>query len=336
MDNRVLAVLLVLAASVQAPKTPRLIVKNQQPPPPITSLKGSTPTIVDVAVTNDRTLILENETNSLFVVSSDGRVLTRTNNIGVGTAMLADPIQMLLARSNELWVLDADEPKIASFAVRDGAIAYSSAVKLKGLSDVTGMCRLADKTLVLGKTSPPNTSKLLHVVSADGAVVLSIGESFGPPEEFARLFYGSGMLACLPAERLAVVGSRYSPTVRAFDERGTLRWTVDLPDYRAVSYKESTPGRYTYIYPSDEVWDSLVGLFQPAPGVVAFQVGRRRGRDASKASLEVRTQLHDAATGRLVGTQTDLPVVKAVAGNRLLASAGKGLQNFLTFAVEER
>ena len=83
-------------------------------------------------------------------------------------------------------------------------------------------------------------------------------------------------LLCLPRERLMLVASRSYSEIHAFDDRETLRWTQSIPGYRGITYRGTAPGRFEYIYPPDDLWDSVASLFEATKGVVAVCAPVRR------------------------------------------------------------
>lgn len=267
----------------------------------------------------DRLVVLDGETNSLLILSLDGRLLSVTANTGPERAMLSHPIQMAWLDSVTLAVLDKQRPRLARFHLQDNALVPASVLGLDGLMAVSGVCSINGRAFVLGTTRPPDQSKLVHVLAEDGAVSTSFGEPFGGSDEFSRLFYGPGRLLCVPEAQLIVVASHYYPELRAYDERGKLRWVHTIPDYRGVTYRETAPGRMEYIYPDDDVWDYTRSLFQASEDVVALQVTRRRGRLLDSPLAGVRTMLIASSTGREIGIQTDVPLVTAAGAGRLFS-----------------
>lgn len=314
----------------------RLVVEDRLQVPLTGELGDPLESINHVTAAADRVIVLEGETNSLLVLSHQGRVVSSTLNTGAGGAMLAHPIHMAWRNPATLVVADGNVPQLAQFALRDDSLLLSSALPLRDVASVKGVCSVAGTTFVLGKSSSEDNRLLVHAVGVDGDATDSFGDDFGPPDAMNDLFYRRGQrLLCLPQHELMLVASRFHHAVHALDAEGTLRWARDLPNFRAVTYTQVEPGRFQYDYPDDELWDEVVSLFQAAEATIAVQVRRWRGRDARGPSEGIYTVLLETATGRPVGVQTDLPMVAAAGSGRLFAVDDSGALSFLRYVVGE-
>jgi hypothetical protein len=286
------------------------------------NIGGLSKTIGDAVQLDGRVVALDAETNSLLVLSTDGKVLSETSNTGAGGAKLGFPVQMAPTSGRELIVLDAQTPRLAYFRLGGDSLQLLSVRRLSKVTGVAGACKLKGRTYVLGQAiSSGENSKLLHVLDQDDAdIVNSFGEPFGAKtDEFARIFYSSGRMLCLEPEGLLVVASTHYPEVRAYDGRGALKWSTAIEATRRVTYVEVKPGSFRYNYPADGLWDATVSAFQPVDGLIAIQVGRRRGTTPGTRFESIQTFLLNARDGKLVGRQADLPFVKG-AGRGLLFS----------------
>ena len=301
--------------------TARLVVSERRQLPLIGPSGYAVASIADIVATatRDRIVVVEDETNSLLVLSADGRPLSFIAKTGHATSWLVDPVQVAWANQHELIVLDAQKPRLARFALREDALALSTMVSIEDVADVSSVCSMHGKTFVMGKTRPLQQTKLIHVVAETGTITQSFGDGFGPRHEAAKRFYGVGRLLCLPNSGLILATSRYHPDIQAYDERGTLRWTRSIPGYLGIAFEETSPGRITYVYPDGELWDSTVSSFQAADGVVAVQVARWRGRAVNRRLERMHTLLLDEARGSMMNMQTDLPLVRSAGADRLFA-----------------
>jgi hypothetical protein len=294
--------------------------------------------INDVILIRDRIVALEGETNSLLVLSTDGRLLSRKSNTGADAAMLGYPIQMAPVGDHELVVLDAQKPRLARFALQNDSLQLLSVLRLSSLTGVTGACALGGQTFVLGRTTPPEKSKLLHAINpADATVRYSFGDGFGEAkDEFAPIFYGAGKLLCLSREQRLVIASENYPEVRAYDAQGTLLWSRSLPGFRPVTYQQVKRGSFRYNMPEDGLWDATVSVFQPADGLIAVQVGRRKGSVAGTKFTTIQTLLLSARDGSIVHVQRDVPFVKSAGAGRLFSVDDIGTLWFVSHRVEDR
>ena len=239
----------------------RLVIQERLRVPLIGQLGLPLESINDVATAapEDRVIVVEGETNSLLVLSLQGHILSTTVNTGSGAAMLAHPVHMAWGSPNELLVADGQSPQLAHFTLRNDSLVLSSVLRLQGVAAVSGVCSLEGQTFLLGKSGPPDKSMLIHVLAENGEVSESFGDGFGMSDEFGSILYSQEQrLLCLPRERLMLVASRFYSEIHAFDDRGTLRWTQSIPGYRGITYRETAPGRFEYIYPPDDLWDSVV------------------------------------------------------------------------------
>lgn len=326
---------MILIPGMQRVQAPRLVIHGRTQVPVAGHAGRSAQVINDLVVTGDRIVVTEGETNSLVVVALDGQTLFTKSNTGPDAAMLAHPIQMAITAANEVLVLDAQTPRLASFSFAGESLELSSIQRLRGITGVTGVCSMNGRTFVRGSTLPSESSRLVHVLGDDGEVQASFGRTFGSSTEFGRLFYGAGRLLCIPSEGLMVATSNSYPEVRAYDADGSLLWSQEIPDFRQVTYTEISPGRFRYVYPPDDTWDTTVSAFAPAEGIVAVQIGRRHGRQPGTPLSNIVTRLFSTVDGRPISVQSDLPLVKGAGAGRLFAVDELGSLAFLSYSLQE-
>jgi hypothetical protein len=330
-----LAGLILLSQSHQAVQGRKLIVNSKARVPIAGSTGHPIKTVNAIAATPNRVVLVEGETNSVLVLSNDGKILSRTPNTGAGGAMLGNPVQVVAGDAGEFLVLDAQTPRLARFSIQGDSLSLSSVLRLRTITGVSGACRLGGRLTVLGRfTQDPSNTKIAHVIRDDGDVISSFGDAFGSSDEFARVLFGAGRLLCVPRERLVIATSQHYPEVRAYDEHGILKWTRRISDYRALSYKESQPGRMEFVFPPDGRWDSTVSMFQPGDGIIAVQVGRRAGQAPTTPFESLRTVLLSVKDGQPLGEQNDLPLIKAATSDRLLAVDAGGDVWFLSHSLK--
>src|SRR6185437_4010558 len=183
----------------------------------------------------------------------------------------------------------------------------------------SGACGLNGTFVVAGlEGTPAQSQDILHEVDAHGQVVHSFGTPLGGTDSTAwaeRLLLAPSVVVCTPARAVVTIASQVSGKVRAIGERGSVKWTFAPPHFIPMGY-ESTSRSMRYVWPADSLWDMVETIFMPAPGVVALQVTRLLGTHPDSA-LSVSTYFLESQTGRLISTQADLPLVRAVLPGRL-------------------
>jgi hypothetical protein len=315
-------------------QVPQLTVQERLRVPIMTPAGHAAEDINDALATGERVIVVEGETNSLVVLSLDGRTLSTMPNTGPGAPRLGFPNQLALSQQGELLVLDAQTPRLARFSVRGDSLTLSSVLRLQGMTAVSGMCSLGGRVFIVGITPPTASSKLVHTIGEDGEVTSSFGEVFGPSDQHSRLLYGHAQLLCMTREGLVVIASDNYPEVRAYDEHGTLLWSREIPDFRQVSYQKTARGGVRFVTPADGLWDSTVSVFSPAEGMVAVQIGRRRGQGSDTPFSRIETRILSALDGRQLAVQHDLPLVKGTGASRLFAVDEAGSLSFLSYTFQ--
>lgn len=302
----------------------------------VTSPSGRPAQYVSVALPTDQGLIaIEGETNSILLLADDGRLQARTANTGRGAAMLAYPIGITSRGPADFIVLDAQTPRLAHFMVTADTVSLSSVLRLRGLTGVSDVCSVENTLFVLGQTPPDTMSQLIHIVSERGEPLRSFGAGFGPSNEVSRILFGSGHLECYTGLKRITVASRYYPEVRAYGVRGELLWRLKLTDFRQISYEQPAPGHVRYVYPADSLWDQTISTFAVNKHILGVQVGRTLGRRPNGAYVAIRTILISLDEGRILGVQSNLPLILAATPGRLVVAGELGTLQMLSYAVRE-
>lgn len=274
--------------------------------------------------------VLDGETNDVLLFGLDGQRMSRLSNTGTGGPRMASPIRLAIGESKALYVLDSQGGRLVRLAEQQHALTLVSTART-GLTGVSDLCELDRRLYVLGSIPYDDDSEIVHVLDREGAVVRSFGEPLGTPGGFDRVAYGVGHLYCSAVSKLVVAASRLFPTVRAFSVDGSVKWTTVLTPFRRVGVEETLPGTFEYRFPADSLWEEVVSLFSPSRGVLAVQVGRRKGRAGGSPYVRIETRFFSVSDGRELGTQTDLPIVLH-ASDRVLVMRKSGGAAGLTAA----
>jgi hypothetical protein len=290
-------------------------------------------TVNEIVPISGRLIVIEGETNSLLGMSRAGNVVSRTVNTGPTGARLGYPVHAVVVGERELLVLDSQSPRVARFTILPDTVALTSLVRLRGVTGVSGVCELGSRLFVVGVTQPPEKSGLFHQMSDVGQVVRSFGDGFGPAAEASRILFGTARVLCLPQDNRMIVASQYYPGVRSYGDDGRLQWSRTVPDFRAISYRETAPGRIEYTYPADSLWDQTVSVFRPAPDIIALQVGRRYGRNPARGLRVVRTLLFRLSDGEPLAAQSDLPIIKSADSSQLYSVENDGSLRVLSYSI---
>ena len=233
---------------------------------------------------------------------------------------LGAPAAATLVNDSVVVVIDGQSSAWARLAARKGILRADTVATNIGLSRVSGTCSLAGRVFVMAKRDEGERLGIIHERTTGGQNLRSFARPFTGTENPA---VGYGDLLCSRDGGLIIASPKLLGAVRAYTASGQEKWAVQVPEFRAVGF-ERIGRRVTFVFPPDSVWDEVASLFLAAPGVIAIQVGRYRGRVPTPKYAEIQTWFLSAATGKVLGSQGDLPIVLAASKERLFAVEEKG------------
>jgi len=268
----------------------------------------------------DRVLVSEAPTRDLLVFTADGHLLSRSSLLA---DHVANPGAMAFLSGTTFAVMDRGRPyALWARLTNDSAVFVADGTPQIGASG--GACSLNGTFVVAGFEGTPEKSHILHEVDAHGRVIRSFGTPLGGTDWGARLLFVPSLVVCTAARAEVTIASQVSGQVRAITAQGRVRWTFTPPQFNPMTYEMSSSKEMRYVWPADSLLDMVETIFVPTPSVIAFQVARRLGIHPDSA-LSVSTYFLESQSGRLISTQSDLPLVRAVLPGRLYTT-GKDLR----------
>lgn len=263
----------------------------------------------------DRVLVSEATTRDLLLFTPDGRLLSTSSLLA---DHLASPGGMAFLSRTTFAVMDRGRPQaLWARLSHDSAVLVAEGKALIGAS--SGACSLNGTFVLAGFEGTPEKSHILHEIDGHGSDVHSFGTPLGGNDSAAwasRLVLVPSLIACSSAGADIIIASQVSGEVRAITRQGRVRWSFTPPDIAPMTFVKPSSREMRFVWPADSLWDKVETIFTPAPGVVAFQVARRFGIQADSA-LSVTTYFLEMQSGRVISTQSDLPLVRAVLPERL-------------------
>jgi len=281
--------------------------------------------------TQGRALLLGGPSKQhLFLLNPDGRSSVPPVSLSEIGVPLAWPVAAAFDGANSIAIIDGQSPRWARLHFGGGRWAMDT-LSSTNLSGVSSMCSMDGRRYVMGKVGLSHASGAVHEVSGSGAVKRSFGKPFG---DIVNPAVAYGHLLCQSMQGIVVVASRLYPELRAYTMAGEERWSIPLPSFQSMGFE--VEGRLVrFVLPPDSLWDQTVSLFTPAPDIVAVQIGRLRGRAASRY-LVMRTVFLSASTGRVLGEQRGLPLVRAATPKWLYAVMEENAQELQIYSYTFR
>jgi len=271
----------------------------------------------------DRVLVSEATTRDLLVFTADGRLLSRSSLLA---DHVASPGAMAFLSRTTFAVMDRGRPYILWARLSNDSAMFVADGK-PHIGATSGACSLNGIFVVAGFEGIPEKSQILHEVNAHGRLVRSFGRPLGGTDSTgwaARLLLVPSLVACTSARAEVTIASQISGEVRAITEQGGVTWTFTPHPFTPMTYQTRSSGEMRFVWPPDSLWDKVETIFMATPSVVALQVTHLFGIHPDSA-LSVSTYFLERQTGRLISTQSDLPLVRAVLPGRLYTT-GKDLR----------
>lgn len=183
------------------------------------------------------------------------------------------------------------------------------------------LCVFGENMVVQG----PGPEGTLHLYSAQGQHVRSVGEAYRSTNSLVRNQLSDGRAACATDAGIIVSMLRYLPYVRGYGADGTLRWTSRLADFHTIGIEEGREpdGRPYVTLDADEgEYDQVEGLHAFADGMVIVQIARHTPQSDSERRdhAELRTYVLSARTGKGAYAGYALPRILDVSGGRIYAA----------------
>lgn len=264
----------------------------------------------------DETLVVGGPTRQdLFLLDSGARAIGESVSLADLGTPLAWPITGAFDGADRVLLVDAQSPRWVRLS-RTAAGWHVTSVQPTELSGVSSLCAMSGRRFVMGIRGSADGGPIVHEVDGNGAVSRSFGRQFG---EIVNPASSYGRLLCLPSSDMLIAAASMHSEVRGYSSAGGELWTASLPSFRHMRFEAD--GRLVrFVLPPDSVWDQIVSMFSPARNVIAVQVGRVRGRNGAPPYRLIHTFFLDAASGRVLGTQKDLPLVLAATRTHLYAT----------------
>lgn len=161
---------------------------------------------------------------------------------------------------------------------------------------------------------------ILHIVSADGIVERSFGKGFNSPSDVTRSGVNEGPMLCLPRQGRIVLASKVLGTIQMYDQQGRLLWEKPVEPFRQVSIRTTSNGGIVHEYPPEGFYHRVISLVSVSDSLLVVQVGEDRASHNSAQYASIRTVLLRIADGRVVGVQINVPHLRAVRGDRAVAT----------------
>ncbi len=279
--------------------------------------------------------LFDSERRVLTLLDVDGRWVGRPAFLETLDVHAAEPVALTYNPEGFFNLIDARTGTATSFAHNDPSGWRKVSERNLGLLRISAACTVRARIFVMGTEGDYGASAVVHTFGRDQKQT-SFGVPFGDPSVLGDDVYGFGHLLCMNTERLVIVASSLYPELRAYSEKGQLRWNRSFDGFRTIRMDHPNPQTVRYGYSADSLWDQVISVFSPAAGLVAVQIERRHGMSGSHVTL--KTWLISARDGRVVGSQDDIPFVYAATAARLVVGEPrvKDVVRFTTYTVSYR
>lgn len=231
---------------------------------------------------------------------------------------LADPRNLVVRGPGRVGVLDYRAGTINTVARMGATFGAADTVRLTGLTHVTGLCAIGDRTFAMGiDGEATDGGALVHVFGPNRQRAGDFGTHYST-DPLAREVYSVGRLLCSPDRRQVIATSRFFPEIRAYTAAGTLAWSRVIRPFQAMQVEASARSA-RYVLAPDSVYHEVVSVFDVDRATIAVQVSERRGVNPRVPPRRLSTLFYRVSDGTELGTQTDLPLVVAASRTHLFS-----------------
>jgi hypothetical protein len=186
------------------------------------------------------------------------------------------------------------------------------------------VCVMDGRIYVRGVAPGADDVDVVHVYDQQGGLVDSFGTPYMGGGARARMEMSSGAIACDASTRTLVVAFDMVPVVRGYTPDGEEKWTRVVPNFEALSVRETTATQSIEYLFSEGPYDLISSLIPlPDTGHVLLQIMTvsREGLDAGRPYDRMRTHLLSAADGQGALLSEDLPQLYAANATHLVGRA---------------
>jgi predicted permease len=264
--------------------------------------------------------------NQFAVLSADGRPIIAPVNLPDVGAQIAWPKAAAFDGPNTLTIIDAQSPRLARIGIVNGTVTLLTDA-FTNLGSASSVCGVPGRRFILGRGTSRNKPALVTEFDNRGKLARSFGTAFGDGSN-PSMFHGASV--CLGSEGMVVVAANLVSEVRGYSLNGRPRWTTRVPGFRPMGIVREGR-RIRYRLGADSLWDHTLSVFTPAPGVVAVQTGRMRGRTETTYEQIITTFL-DATTGTVLGSQSNLPIIMAASRTKMFAIPKRSAEELRVFS----
>lgn len=256
--------------------------------------------------------VLDARLSTIQVFDSAGRWIANIGRSGSGPGEFGVPRSIALDGENRLHVFDASLRRISRFRYVRDTWLLDKIVPVP--VDAGQMCLMDERYFLVGLSE----GHLIHEMSLQGTLIRSFGRPFGPPPLILQEDQSQATISCFASEGLLLVASRTLPEVRAYSVRdGSLRWSLEVPDYHSVDVKITDHGVRFATWPG--ITDLTVALTDATSGIALLQVGKLAPDARSAEDVDsIITWLIDADKSTLLGRVRGVPLVLSRTGTTLL------------------
>jgi len=200
--------------------------------------------ISDVEVLADGSfLVLDRGRAEVLHVSPRGELIAAFGGEGGGPAEFAGPLEIDVVGPDAYVVLNGDRPYLTHVAIEGASHEHVANVPLPFMA--LHLCG-TDGGFVL---DPVMGSHALAKADREGSILREyhrvpdpLDESFPPEAQgLMRMWEGMAIPRCLPGGGVLML-SQWSPFVGRFAADGTLNWSIDLAEYRALHWEAGPDG----------------------------------------------------------------------------------------------
>ena len=296
------------------------------------SLDGAPETVFgrpsDLAVTSKGDLfILDAATSEVRAFTSTGRFVASLVTQGQGPSEMLNPLSIDIVldrpdnRSSREQLVLGTRTHVKIFGVDGDTVNLAETIGPPTIPLPADVCATGKRIFV--RASNANGTNIVTSYDRSTDRSFGFGDGYQHGSSLPRSELSRGPIACLPNGDV-VVGHTYLPRLTAYDSVGTIRWSVDLPDFNALTFTEiQRSGRPAFVSSYEHAGD-MVQVIQPfPPNGVLVQTLRLKASTKERPRVQMierrSTYLLSAHTGRGALVGTTLPILLAATDSILWA-----------------
>lgn len=271
-------------------------------------------------------LLLDHRDFAVYVISPTGRILDRVGREGEGPGEMKAVRVMGVIPPATLYLIDYMLTRVTTYRWDGSDLRLDRTVRVR--RPVNASCATGDKVVVWSYDERSDADpEVLHLydttfVHLRSVVDPPVGEEYPGTYRERRALNNhlvGGWLACLP-EREVVISLPYTTgEVAAYALDGTRLWQTTLTDFVLSGYERIGGTIGVGFADAEETRSVTTGVHQVSSEYALVQIGTlHRSAPFDYAFPTVETRVIRLSDGKVVGRQTDLPLVLAAAPGWLL------------------